>query len=494
MFLSPVYIEKSQVTVKQIRFAEYMGSFTSPVSANKLSFGGLSMPTVFIEEWSTNQYITFDANLNEKYLEIFFAHMEGYYRLRIYYNESIESMLVLQRHNDITSLMISAKYPPHFWRSKIPMEELTNHYDLHDWERVTEIPVDDISRDIIRHKLKTNGKNRDPITPYGEYPDDMMQLNLWTVYRIEFNVPLRSFRTPNADAVPETSHETLENKIWAIKSAYNVNIPRNLKIPEIRTQLPTSNLKLEKQFDRMPFEVRYMMEHAFNLKILREYNVEADFFDKMIELPPSISCTFLSLLSAPQERIYNPDTHINHIYQLCKNQIAFQIPVPDNCFLLRRVIITPTSMYPLQPTIEPMNQLQTKYKDHADRFLYVEFTDEDLTPIKPVPDQQGNYNNTDSDQNGKIYDRVYSILRRGIRIAGRAYEFVGTSLKDLKSHSCWFFSSTETLDRNTILKEMGEFKDVQTVAKFTNYTGLVTRYIYHYISPRINQLHLGFYA
>lgn len=450
-----------------------MESFTSPVTASKLSFGGLALPTVFIEEWSTDQYITFDANVNEKYIEIFFAHMEGYYRLRIHYNESIESMLVLQRHHDITTLNISAKYPPLFWRSRIPMEELTNHYDLHNWERVTEIPIDDISRDIIRQKIKNmNGKNREPVTPYGEYPDDMIQLNLWTVYRLEFNVPLRSFKLNDPTLGSEVSHEMLENKIWAIKSGYKKNKTRDLKIPEIRSQKPTSNLNLPKMINTMSFEVQYMMEHAFNLKILREYNIETDFFEKMKELPPNVSCTFLSLLSAPQERIYNPDTHINHIYQLCKNQIAFQIPIPDDCFLRRSVIITPTSMYPLQPTIEPMNQLQARYKDHADRFLYVEFTDEDLAPIKPVPDTEGSYN-TDNEQNGKLYDRVYNILRRGIRIAGRTYEFVGSSLKELKSHSCWFFAPTEKLTRNMILENMGDFREVKTISKFTNYTGLV---------------------
>ncbi|CAO3637780.1 unnamed protein product [Mucor hiemalis] len=271
------------------------------------------------------------------------------------------------------------------------------------------------------------------------------------------------------------THESLKAKIEQA-----TNDPNN-ETPELKTCAPTRKIDIEKLTSTMSFEVRYMMEHAFNLKILREYNVEYDFFQKMQQLPPQVACSFLTMLSAPQQRVYNPDTVINHIYILSKDHIGYQQNIPDDHVLLRKVIITPTSIYPLQPTVEPMNHVQYHFREYADRFLLVQFTDEDLAPIESSLPPDDNEATLSID--GKVYDRIYNVLRKGLCIAGRVYEFLGTSIDDMRDHQCWFFAPTEKLNRADILSWRGDFREIKRVSTFMNCSG-------RGLLPRLTELEL----
>lgn len=425
----------------------------------------METPRIFIEEWSTDQYVTFDLNLNDQYIDIFFQHVDGYYRFRIVYDDSLRNNAILQRYDNKTSLTLSGKYPAYFWKSKIPMEMLDNIYHLTNWERVTEIPLDEFSRDMIRHKVATtsNAQGKDPILPGGQYPNHNMKLNMWTVYRLEFDIPMSNKKSPASLSPNNLTHESLEYRLNLAIGNHQQPIAE-----KIHVRPSTKTIDFERQILDMSFEVQYMMEHAFRLKILREYNVDNDFFEKMRELPPQVSCVFLTLLSAPQQRVYNPDTVINYIYRVCKEQIGFQLPIVKDHAMMRRVLVTPTSVYPLQPTVEPMNNLQYRFKEHADRFLFVQFTDEDLNPIASLEDDE-----EDRPQNAKLFDRIYAIMRRGLKIAGRTYEFLGTSIQDLRTHGCWFFASTNELNRTHIMTQLGDFSEIKHISTFMNCSGQV---------------------
>jgi RNA-dependent RNA polymerase len=397
-------------------------------------------------------------------VDVFFAHVDGYYRFRIEYDvKDFKKFIVLQRQGNISALTISGKYPAHFWKSKIPMQKLTDTYHLKDWERVVEIPLDEFSRDIMRSRATTTSK--DPVVPGGQFPNHTLKLSNWTVYRIEFDCPLMTNK--RAAHLPlcleNISHESLEKKINKATT-----IPMQI-IPQIQVQSAIKRVDVETLTAYMPFELQYMMEHAFNLKILREYNVDVDFFKKMKQLPSQVACTFLTLLSAPQQRVYNPHTVISQIYKLIREHIGSQQTVPNDCALVRKVLVTPTSIYPLQPTGEPMNHVQYQFRQYADRFLLVQFTEEDLQPVEstlPIDEDESSIS-----QNIKVYDRIYQVLRKGIRIARRTYEFLGTSTVDLRSHQCWFFAKTEEISRADILMWMGDFREIKKIPSFVSSEG-----------------------
>ncbi len=74
-----------------------------------------------------------------------------------------------------------------------------------------------------------------------------------------------------------------------------------------------------------------------------------------------------------------------------------------------------------------------------------------------------NYNNSMT----KIYERIKEILKKGINLCGRNYQFLAFSSSQLREHSCWMFASTKngtTVD--TIRQWIGDFRDVHPVAKF----------------------------
>ncbi|KAG2234308.1 hypothetical protein INT48_000758 [Thamnidium elegans] len=471
-----IYINDRLITITQIPLSKYLSVESSPVSVKKLALGGLSTPKVFIEEWITQEYVTFDINLNRNYVEVFFAHVDGYYRFRIKYNQSdFKNSVVLQRHDatNTSSLTISGKYPPHYWKSKIPMQKLSDTYHLKDWDRVIEIPLDEFSRDIMRHKADSTSK--DPIVPGGRFPNHTIKLSNWTVYRLEFEMPLKSNKnaTHLSFGPNNLSHEALEKKINLATASPTIFTP------ELQVRRATKKIDVDAYTLNMSFEVRYMIEHAFNLKILREYNVDVDFFKKMQQLPLQVSLLFLTLLSAPQQRVYSPDTVINQIYSLTRDHINYQSPIPEGHAFLRKVIVTPTSIYPLQPAIEPMNHVQYHFRQHADRFLLVQFTDEDLEPILP-PNTDDNVDT----QNTKIYDRIYQVLRKGVKIAGRTYDFLGTSIDDIRSHQCWFFARTNEIDRADIINWMGDFREISKASTFTICSG-------QGFAPRLTDLKLA---
>ncbi|CEP19506.1 hypothetical protein [Parasitella parasitica] len=479
LFTQKIYIHDRLIAIVPLPISEYIADFSRPVPVSTLSLGGLETPRLFIEEWSTDQYVTFDLNLNDQYIDVFFQHVDGYYRLRIVYDENLRNNAILQRHGNKTSLTLSGKYPAYFWKSKIPMEMLGNPYHMREWERVTEIPLDEFAQNMMRQKAATtrSAPSKGPILPGGPYPEHNMKLGMWTVYRLEFDIPLSNKRNPALLSPSNLTHEALEYRL-------NLAIGRHQQpaTEQIHVRAPNKTIDFERQITDMSFEVQYMMEHAFRLKILREYNVDGDFFEKMRELPVEVACVFLTLLAAPQQRVYNPDTVINYIYRLCKEQIGFQLPLPEDYTMMRRVLVTPTSVYPLQPTAEPMNNLQYHFKAYADRFLYVQFTDEDLNAVAPLDDD--NEAAGASSQNAALFDRIYAILRRGLRLAGRDYEFLSASIQDLRSHGCWFFAPTEQLNRNHIMAWLGDFSEIKNISTFINCSG-------QSLSPRLMDIQIN---
>ena len=476
IYTLPIYLYDRLLSIKRIPFQDYLRLEICPVPVTKLSFGGLATPVVFVEEWMTQEFVSFDLNLNQSYIDIFFAHVDSYYRFRIEYNEKdFRKSILLQRNDNISSVIISGKYPAKFWKSKIPMQHLKSTYELTDWERVIEIPLDDFSRDIMRNKHAASSKA--PVVPGGRFPNHTINLSNWTVYRLEFDVPLKSSKmAAKIPLCPENlTHEALEKKINKATSVVTN------ATPEIRVSRPTKKINLEDCSSGMSFEVQYMIEHVFNLKVLREYNVEVEFFKKMQLLPPQVATSFLTLLAAPQQRVYNPDTVISYVYTISKEHVGYQQTIPDGFFLLRKVLVTPTSIYPLQPTVERMNHLQFHFRQHIDRFLQVQFTDEDLSPVESTLPPDNNEHSLSA--NVQIYDRIYETLRKGIQVARRHFEFLGSSVDDIRDHQCWFFAPTETLSRADLLNWMGDFREINKVATFVSCVG-------RELLPRLTEIEL----
>lgn len=133
----------------------------------------------------------------------------------------------------------------------------------------------------------------------------------------------------------------------------------------------------------------------------------------------------------------------------------------NQCALVHRVTVTPTGMYLEGPEPEAGNRVLRQYRDHADHFLRVEFTDEDGDYVRFEP-------RTDlSEIFGK---RFKGVLDGTIDIGGRSFEFLGFSHSSLRQRTCWFMSPITlkkglVVTAQDVIKGLGDFSEIRCPAK-----------------------------
>ncbi|CZR68497.1 related to RNA-directed RNA polymerase [Phialocephala subalpina] len=132
----------------------------------------------------------------------------------------------------------------------------------------------------------------------------------------------------------------------------------------------------------------------------------------------------------------------------------------EHMAMIHRITITPAGTYLYGPDAEPMNRVLRKYPRHHEYFIRVLFAEEDGEQVR--------YNPRVS--NDLIFnDRFKSILRNGISIAGRKYQFLGFSHSSLRAQSCWFMApffheGSLLLDR-VLIQQLGDFTKIRCPAK-----------------------------
>ncbi|RIA85008.1 putative RNA-dependent RNA polymerase 1 [Glomus cerebriforme] len=162
-----------------------------------------------------------------------------------------------------------------------------------------------------------------------------------------------------------------------------------------------------------------------------------------------------------QKRIYDPLSYLySEIEKLYDISINSEY-IPPYCSMMRKVVVTPTTMYMLAPNAETSNRVIRHFQDKKDNFLRVHFSDEASNKIGSL---NGNHNDTCNDA---LYNRIYYTLKNGIKIGNNHYEFLAFSSSQLRDHSCWFFASTQDLTADNIRRWMGDFSDIKTIAKYS---------------------------
>ncbi|KAG8758387.1 hypothetical protein FRC14_000156 [Serendipita sp. 396] len=132
------------------------------------------------------------------------------------------------------------------------------------------------------------------------------------------------------------------------------------------------------------------------------------------------------------------------------------LPTDKEVFECHHIMVTPTSVILNGPFPDETNRVIRKYIDHQQCFLRVQFREEDRLQLRL--DRVVNTN--------KILDeRFGDILREGITVAGRKFEFLGYSSSALKEHAVWFMTKF-VVDGNVITPDLireslGDFTKVR---------------------------------
>ncbi|TKY69219.1 RNA-dependent RNA polymerase 1 [Spatholobus suberectus] len=129
---------------------------------------------------------------------------------------------------------------------------------------------------------------------------------------------------------------------------------------------------------------------------------------------------------------------------------------------VRRVQITPCKVYFCGPELNVSNRVLRHFREHIDNFLRVSFVDEELEKL-----YSADLSSRTQNKKTEIYTRILSILKNGIVIGDKKFEFLAFSSSQLRENSLWMFAPTRTgCTAASIRKWMGNFRQIRNVAKY----------------------------
>jgi RNA-dependent RNA polymerase len=111
------------------------------------------------------------------------------------------------------------------------------------------------------------------------------------------------------------------------------------------------------------------------------------------------------------------------------------------------------------------NRVLRHYRQDIENFLRVSFLDEelgkmfstDLSPRTPFSSEE---------RRTQIYMRILSVLRDGIVIGNKKFDFLAFSSSQLRDNSAWMFASRDGFTAADIRIWMGDFHRIRNVAKY----------------------------
>nr|CCD74482.1 RNA-dependent RNA polymerase 1 [Arabidopsis halleri subsp. halleri] len=138
------------------------------------------------------------------------------------------------------------------------------------------------------------------------------------------------------------------------------------------------------------------------------------------------------------------------------------ISLDDGLVYMYRVQVTPARVYFSGPEVNVSNRVLRHYSKYINNFLRVSFVDEDLEKVRSMDLSP----RSSTQRRTKLYDRIYSVLRDGIVIGDKKFEFLAFSSSQLRENSAWMFAPIDGLTSAHIRAWMGDFDHIRNVAKY----------------------------
>ncbi|KAF3053460.1 hypothetical protein E8E11_008642 [Didymella keratinophila] len=131
----------------------------------------------------------------------------------------------------------------------------------------------------------------------------------------------------------------------------------------------------------------------------------------------------------------------------------------EHLALTYKATITPTGLVLRGPEWGVSNRVLRKYSKHTECFMRVFFADEDGLSVFHDPRASQD----------EVYDRFRNVLRNGISIAGRTFEFLGFSHASLRYHAAWFMAPFEensvVVRAKDVISALGDFSNIHCSVK-----------------------------
>ncbi|KAI2634899.1 RdRP-domain-containing protein [Hypomontagnella submonticulosa] len=378
----------------------------------------------------------------------------------------LKKIVFIDSDEDTWALLINLPSPPIFYIKgdySESFESTKSSWNARDaWNRTTDIAYDPSwFKDEIVSLPKT-----------GRFID----IGRWTTYKLIFaksalkgwermDAALRDFNI----SVEHTNSKGLSSVPARLSDFWQ-------KLEQSDDGKSAGNLALlaDTEYTYLPYDVRYQLEACISQGILNEVNITTDFLQKLADLSKDRTQRrdrakdLLGYILEPrtgsraedrekldEKRIYDPMS----LFEDKKAMSHYpEISLPDHCVWVRKVVITPTTMFLSSPAPEPSNRILRQYSNYEDRFLRVQFTDE-IAKGRIFSDPHGKRDNA-------LFNRIYRALQNGIRIGGRHFQYLASGNSQFREHSAYFFCPTDFLTCDNIRDWMGEVNHIRAVAKY----------------------------
>ncbi|POR32573.1 RNA-dependent RNA polymerase 1 [Tolypocladium paradoxum] len=341
--------------------------------------------------------------------------------------------------------------PQYFWRMGDVQSTFLNDiqsWSISDvWHRAT-----DIAQDF-------NAPMQYPVAVHNDIKDPgYIEIGRWTTFRLV----LGGHAQRENDAPLQQVREALEDFNVSVQRCDDFDVQKGSQAmwdyldhpPIVASRQASALLEMDASpIIHLAFEVRYQLEVCVSRGILNENTVGVEFLQRLAALKPFDATRRLEYLVDQGEALYDP------MALFASSDAESYVPnvkSPHYCTLVRKAVITPTTIRYNSPTVETSNRVVRKYNHMQDRFLRVQFIEEA---------EQGRIS-INKKQNDDIWKRILRALYQGIRIGDRIYEFLGFGSSQLRQCGVYFFCPTEHTSCDDIRQWMGEFNHIKVVAKY----------------------------
>lgn len=264
----------------------------------------------------------------------------------------------------------------------------------------------------------------------------------------------------------KTKNEILE-KLTGFRLASHPSPPRRLVLQyteasnvACQTLVPIVDAPLG---TNIGFDIMFLLNVLVQLGCIIPANLTREFY-YLLHITP-VECVKLAFREIWSSGVcYNPADWIKRVVQkhrMRRTQVPNEGSIKLEAGLLNvhRLYITPTKVYCDGPEIDLSNRVTRKHVDKIDNFLRVSFVDEDWDSISA-----GALSSGVGKERSPVYDRILSVMREGVELAGKRYEFLAFSSSQLREQSFWMFASKDGITAQAIRAWMGDFLDIRNVA------------------------------
>lgn len=391
------------------------------------------------------------------------------YKLQIRYSELREFVLVDKRSSSSSQeVIISLRHPPRIYRAKnlIKKEQDDEENDFEDWyfdENDYDFDFDDdrgfsseYSSDSEDDQT-TSGVNRSSAesTQVKSEDDTEALLTSSDLARIDDVVNWERV-TEIGDSgeafglcfaynftfkASEWQHvkEVLKSIARYDKKSFFVSMRKSVR------RLPEVNISKE-----LPFVVKYAAQCVLSSFPFARGRITTKFATLLGSKPEKTTLSALERLGTALHRnlFCDPEARLEALLNetnLNLGGFPKQL-LPDQCAMIKRMVITPTRLLYYTPEIMSKNRVLRNY--NTDQFLCVNFRDEDFSRLSSAAGAIDN-----------ILERLRRILDSGVIAGGDRFLFLGSSNSQLRNHGCWFVRPSPQPEE--IRNWMGDFSRIR---------------------------------